>query len=68
MFSDCMSHRYKSHTRTYTENTCLNPKLVGFFELQTVLNKYRELCGSEGMHRGLIDKAGFITDLRICIL
>ena len=47
--------------RCFFENSFLNPKTVGFFELQTVLNKYRELCGSEGMHRGLINKACFIN-------
>ena len=47
------------------KKTLLNSKSVGFFELQTVLNKYRELCGSEGMHRELINKACFINKNRL---
>merc|ERR1712176_764202 len=33
---------------------------------QTVLNKYRELCGSEGMHQDLIAKFIDVQTLLIC--
>ena len=39
---------------------------VGFFEFQTVLNKYRELCGPEGMHRQLIRKFIETQTLILC--
>ena len=39
---------------------------VGFFELQTVLNKYREMCGSEGMNLTLINKFIVVQTLLLC--
>ena len=39
---------------------------VGFFELQTVLNKYRELCGMEGMNETLLNKFVDVQTLLLC--
>jgi len=39
---------------------------TGFFELQAVLNKYRELCGADGMHRALVHKFIEIQTLILC--
>ena len=38
----------------------------GFFEFQAVLNKYRELCGAEGMHKGLLLKFIETQTLILC--
>ena len=38
----------------------------GFFEFQAVLNKYRELCGGEGMHKGLVLKFIETQTLILC--
>jgi leucyl-tRNA synthetase len=39
---------------------------VGFFQLQTVLNKYRELCGSDGMNLALVNKFIDVQTLLLC--
>lgn len=50
VFEHEMRKAIKESDLAYSKLLFKDALKVGFFELQTVLNKYRELCGSDGMH------------------
>jgi len=66
VFEHEMRKAIKESDLAYSKLLFKDALKVGFFELQTVLNKYRELCGVEGMHRGLVRKFIETQTLILC--
>ena len=66
VFDHEMRRAVKLTDEAYSKMLYKEALKVGFFELQTVLNKYRELCGSEGMNETLINKFIDVQTLLLC--
>ena len=66
VFEHEMRKAVKESDAAYNKLLFKDALKFGFFEFQAVLNKYRELCGAEGMHKGLLLKFIETQTLILC--
>merc|ERR1739838_479063 len=66
VFEHEMRKAIKESDSAYSKLLFKDALKFGFFEFQAVLNKYRELCGAEGMNKGLVWKFIETQTLILC--